>query len=330
MFWSGNKEMPKPISIPNKKTQAAAAKKAAKAAAPVATNSEQKSKRIESMNRKVNLFLMLAAFANTLLISLFIGAGFIAQQLTLVDNPGDVSNSFGLILYMIVAAAVMLAILKFYKGKSLFRLFEYGLIASSASVFGMTFLPGYELYVIIAAVAARMFVPNSQTVLLLSSCIIVGALMGSSLDFVPVAVFALLLSAYDYIAVFKTKHMVTLAKGLGEREAAFSIKVGVKYVPKKEEEKPAFQKAGTRTGVELGLGDFLIGIMLAVSALKIGTFPSFGYALASVLGATAGLGLMFYFLEKKGGYFPAVPPIAAGSFICIAAFWLTSALFGWA
>ncbi|MFA6330314.1 MAG: presenilin family intramembrane aspartyl protease [Candidatus Micrarchaeia archaeon] len=306
--------------------------------------------RIAAFSRKINLFLMLAAFANTLLISLFIGAGFITQQLTVVDNPADVANSFGLIGYMIFAAALMLLILRFYKGKLLFQLLEYGLIATSAEVFGAVFLPGYDLYIVIAAVAARLLLPRLQTVLLLFSSIVVGAILGASLDFIPVAVFATLLAAYDYIAVFRTKHMVELAKGLSEREAAFSIKIGVSLPAGKGKDETAkpkttdvAAKAGlaeetraaapgkapaVRNGIELGLGDFLIGVMLSVAALKIGTFPSFGYGLASVIGASAGLTLMFIYLERKGGYFPAVPPIAAGSLLCISLYWCALSLFG--
>ena len=308
-----------------------------------------KEERISAFNKKINLFLMLAAFTNTLLISLFIGAGFIAQQLTVVDNPADVSNSFGLILYMVFAAAAMLAILKFYKGKLLFQLLEYGLIATSAEVFGAAFLPGYDAYLMIAAIALRLLLPQFQTAFLLFASIIVGTILGSSLDFIPVAVFAMLLAAYDYIAVFCTKHMVELAKGLTERDAAFSIKIGVSPVVKKgalvAPDFSSTQKAGAETDeseanenpkpapavrncIELGLGDFLVGVMLSVSALKIGVVPSFDYALASVIGASAGLTLMFIYLEKKGGYFPAVPPIAAGSLLCILSYWCVRSLFG--
>lgn len=312
-----------------------------------ATNTQKhenaKEGRIAAFNRRINLFLMIAAFTNTLLISLFIGAGFIGQQLTIVDNPGDVSNSFGLIAYMIFAAAAMLAILRFYKGKLLFQLLEYGLIATSAEVFGAAFLPGYDIYVVILAIAARALLPKLQTALLLFASIVVGSILGASLDFLPVAVFAILLAAYDYIAVFRTKHMVELAKGLGEREAAFSIRIGVTPLAKKGQAiaaKPVGKSDAGQTAtakpkspsahnsIELGLGDFLIGVTLSVAALKIGAFPAFGYGVASVIGASAGLAAMFIYLERKGGYFPAVPPVAAGSLLCIAAYWCVLSFFG--
>ena len=293
-----------------------------------------KQERIAEFSRKKNLFLMLSAFANTLLVSLFIGAGFIAQQLTVVENPADVANSFGLIAYMIFAAAAMLVVLRIYKGKLLFQLLEYGLIATSAEVFGAVFIPGYDVHLLVAAVAARFFFPRLQTFFLLFASIVVGSVLGASLDFMPVAVFAILLAAYDYVAVFRTKHMVELARGLTEREAAFSIRIGTAAPAKKGK---GLNEAAAKTAapaghnsIELGLGDFLIGVMLSVSALKIGAFPSFGYALASVIGASAGLTAMFIYLERKGGYFPAVPPIAAGSLLCILAYWCVLSILGMA
>ena len=295
---------------------------------PAKSKSIARQEYLAAANRKLNLFLMLAAFTNTLLISLFIGVGFTAQPLMIVENPGDVTNSFGLMAYMVFAAAFMLVVLRYYKGKLLFQLLEYGLIATSAEVFGATFMPQYDAYIVVTAIATRLLFPQLQTFLLLFASIIVGSVLGASLDFFPVAVFAVLLAAYDYIAVFRTKHMVALAKGLTEREAAFSIKIGVSPVAKKgEEQKPtdasfAHPKPASHNGIELGLGDFLVGVMLSVAALKIGTFPSFGFGLASVIGASAGLAAMFIYLEKKGGFFPAVPPIAAGSLLCIFAYWL--------
>ncbi len=317
-----------PTQTRNRKTAKSKAAKENKSAesktAPAKPTTRQE--RITAFNRKKNLFLMLAAFANTLLVSLFIGAGFIAQQVTVVENPGDVANSFGLVAYMVFAAAFMLVLLRFYKGKLFFQLLEYGLIAASAEVFGAVFIPGYDIHLAVAAIAARLLIPKLQPFLLLAASIVVGSILGASLDFFPVAVFAVLLAAYDYIAVFRTKHMIELAKGLSERQAAFSIKIGATAIPTDDGKKPAAQPR--RSGVELGLGDFLIGVMLSVSALKIGAFPSFDYALASVIGASAGLALMFMHLERKGGFFPAVPPIAAGSLLCIAGYWCLLSVFG--
>jgi len=261
-------------------------------------------RRLREWERRLTLFMMLAAYANTLLASLFIGVGFIAQNVSVVENPADVSNSVSLLFYMLFATAVMLLVLRLYRGKLLFLILEFGFIFMCAVVAASAFLPGYELWAAALTLAIRLVFSQTQTVMLLGSAAVVGAILGASLDFLPAAVFAVLIAAYDYIAVFRTKHMVALAKAFTERGAAFSVKVRV-----------------NRSSMELGLGDFVVGTTVSVAALKIGAFPSLDYGIAAVLGATAGLAAMFWVLEKKGGYFPAVPPITAGSLLCVGAYW---------
>ncbi len=254
---------------------------------------------------RMSVVLMAFAFANTLLVSLFLGAGFIAQGLAIVENPADASNSFSLLAYVIATAAVLLLVLHFYKGRSLFFYFELSLVFSSFLILLSTFLPGEYAYAAAgAAVLLRVLAPKLKGIFMFAAAAIVGALLGSSLDILPAALFAVFLSAYDYIAVFKTRHMIELAKSLSKRGASFSVSTG---------------QDGSR--VELGLGDFVMGGMICVSALKIGAFPGFGYGLAAVFGALFGLSAMFLYLEKRKGYFPAVPPIALGSLGFVAIYW---------
>src|SRR3989338_4603794 len=78
-----------------------------------------------------------------------------------------------------------------------------------------------------------------------------GALLGVSLGVVPVIVFVILLSAYDFIAVFKTKHMVTLAKAMTKKNLAFTI-----ALPTKEHK------------FELGTGDLVVPLVFASAVLQ--------------------------------------------------------------
>jgi len=248
---------------------------------------------------------MIFAFSNTLLVSLFLGAGFIALGLSVTENPADVGNSFSLFAYMLVTAVGMLLLLRFYKGKLLFKLFELSFVFISIMLAWSVFLGDeYAMQAGLVAALIRFAIPGYTQILLYCAAAIVGALLGTSLDIIPAALFAVMLSCYDYYAVFKSKHMITLAKNLNERGASFSVKTG-----------------SEDNRVELGLGDFVMGATLAVSALRISAFPDFGSALASAIGSSFGLSVLFYYLEKKRGYFPAVPPIAAGSLLCLAAYW---------
>ena len=262
------------------------------------------------LDKRIPIALMLFSYANTTMVSLFLGAAFIANGITVTENPADISNSFSLFFYMLFAAVSMLLIMKFYKGKLLFKLMELTFVFAAMTVLSSLFL-GETDSVIFASLAAivRALLPDKTSVLLYGSAAVVGGLLGASLDFVPAMVFAVALGVYDYIAVFKTKHIIELAQSLSRRDASFSIKAGP-----------------NDNAVELGLGYFVIGSTLSVSALKLGTFPDFGFGVAGALGSVFGLGTMFWYLEKRRGYFPAVPPIVLGSFFFISLYWLSRAL----
>lgn len=270
---------------------------------------------------KTGSFYMLLSFINVQLLAIIVGWIFIISQVSVTENPADVGNSAYFFGYILLAAIAILLVLKFYKGKLLFYLLELGMVFVSFSIFfGILpvedlVLPGafaipWAFILGILAVALRILFPSYKNIFLLFSTSIVGALLGASLDILPAALLAMALSIYDVIAVFYTKHMVTLAKELGDREAGFSITfpsdLKGKVIPKSKMMK--YKKLYKREligAVELGTGDLAIPAMLVVSALKFG----FWYSMAAALGATFGISLLFFYIERKKGYWPALPPI---------------------
>ncbi len=243
-------------------------------------------------------------FALVQIAAIFIGITLAQQQVTIVEDPSAVENSLELFAFIVLSAVALLVILYFYKGKMLFLLLELAMQFTAVHILVGLFLPGAELFAALAAVCLRVAKQEIfQQPLLLVTVAVVGALLGNSLDLLPATVLALLLSGYDVVAVFYTKHMVTLAKELTQRQAAFSIKV----THKKEK-------------LELGTGDLVIPAMLIVSANRIGKtlFTTSGatVSIAAVLalaGAVVGIAWLFSALEKKKGYWPALPPITVAS-----------------
>ncbi len=243
-------------------------------------------------------FLLTIIFLATQLVALFVGYYFIGQQVSVVADSSSLANSAWFFAYVLLSALVLLLVLKYYKGKNFFVVLEGLLVFSTVNIFLSLF--SSELIALAAgliALAIRFLAPKTKQVFLLFATTVVGALLGSSLDYIPALALALLLAGYDYLAVFKTKHMVELAKQLDSRGAAFSILV----------------KRG-KDSIELGTGDFVIPAMLSVSFLKVSAY----YALASLIGSAIGLGVMLYFLQKKKTYWPALPPVVGGCLILLA------------
>ena len=187
----------------------------------------------------------------------------------------------------------------------------------------------------IVVVGVRVFFTPLKQVLLLLASVVVGALLGSSFDFIPAVVLSLLLAAYDYFAVFNSKHMVVLAKELQKREAAFAIHFQSRSSQSKQsqlsrgagerEEKgekeakskksrdaeKGVKRGGRGESILLGTGDFVVPVLLSVSILKASVLG----ALFAALGALVGLSILIYIMQKTKGYYPALPPIVLFSLL---------------
>ncbi len=209
------------------------------------------------------------------------------------ENPSDISNSllyFGLIIGF--TAFILLAV-------------KYSVILKSVIYF-LTFLSiFYVLSPFIGAVS--LFVSSAVIVLLIKkphwlvinfSALMLAAgitaIFGISLEPLPVIILLVILAAYDFISVYRTKHMISLA------ESVTSINAPMLFViPRKE------------GNAYMGVGDVVMPNILVVSAQTFTNSPEFGFlkltALLSLLGGFLGLMILLYIVEKKGGAHPGLP-----------------------
>ncbi|MFH1255737.1 MAG: presenilin family intramembrane aspartyl protease [Candidatus Diapherotrites archaeon] len=298
------------------------------------------------MDKQLLSYLVIL-FLATQLIGLFVGNEWIkAIELqpelrpTIVnDNPEDISNSIGLIVYILSFTAGMLIAIKLFKKKTfwIFKLLESLAVLGASWIVFVTVMPlelatTLSLLLILARFifAKNLLLRNIATILSVSGA---GAFIGISLGVIPVLVFAVLLAVYDYIAVFKTKHMVTLAKNIVGKNLAFTFGLpsGVQEKEGKmeliEKEEPAMeakawpkkelqtvtQKKGQFHLFELGAGDMVIPLVFAVSVLgeaKLAhAFPIYWISPALILLASLiGLIATMVIAERKiGRALPALP-----------------------
>jgi len=132
------------------------------------------------------------------------------------------------------------------------------------------------------------------------------------LGFSPPVVIALLFvfSAYDFIAVYKTKHMVKMAEQMIENKAILGI-----IIPKKIRDLKVFLKESDQKTkfIVIAAGDFIFPLMLFSSVLKE------NLERALIVGSLSFLGFLFGFIifafKKQRGPMPMLPPIALFSII---------------
>jgi presenilin-like A22 family membrane protease len=142
----------------------------------------------------------------------------------------------------------------------------------------------------------------------------VGAILGVSLSPLPILILLIILTVYDYISVYRTKHMISLAESIVE------IRVPVIFIsPKKRDfSLDRIRKNGKREAYYIGLGDVILPSTLIVSAsvykcggmLYILCPPVF----LSILGSFIGLFILLM-LVRMGGAHAGLPFLISGTLI---------------
>jgi presenilin-like A22 family membrane protease len=158
-----------------------------------------------------------------------------------------------------------------------------------------------------------------------------GAASFLGLEFTPSVVVALLLifSVYDFIAVYKTKHMVLMAKEMIEKKVilGFIIPKEPKYFKDDfKEVKPGLVARGPREAGAPNLGNFMIlgGGDVVFPCLLVASVMPLGFlkALIIVIFSLAGSFFSYYLFstQKEKEPIPALPPIA---FFAIIGYFIT-------
>lgn len=264
-------------------------------------------------------FVIVLIFLATQLLGLYVGNQYIQLIKTgeipqPIENPEAVENSFILFGYILLVTAGLLIIIKFKK--SFIRVLEVTTVFIASWVTFDLLIP-YEIgylslgfFLAIILTSWKMLRPTitSQNFAAVISGAGAGALIGGSLGILPSLVFIMILSAYDFVSVFITKHMIHMAKAITERPTAFTIAVPHKF---KKLTYVGIKKVKKRIHIfQLGVGDMVIPLMFSVSILSRFTILN---SLITILGSTVALFLMIYFMTKRPVPLPALPFICVGT-----------------
>lgn len=244
-----------------------------------------------------------------------------------LQDQNDPANAFYFIIYILFSAVLIILITRYYKGVLMFKLIEAAIVFSASSVvffafamfpFGLGIVESIAVGIVVGMILAiaKMIWDEAKNIVAVTSSAGVGAIFGFSIGFLPAVIFIVLLSIYDYIAVFKTKHMIMMAKELSSRQLSFSVTA--KSIPKRKEHESvkAYEERLEREGerLDLGTGDLAVPAMLAVSAYSIGENGML-YSLAIALGSTVALYFLLKFVSKRKVFLPALPPICLGGML---------------
>ncbi|MFA6214882.1 MAG: presenilin family intramembrane aspartyl protease [Candidatus Micrarchaeia archaeon] len=253
----------------------------------------------------------------------------LALSVAPMPDSNDPANALFFLVYILVGAGMVMLAARYYKGMVMFQLLESLVIFSASSIVFFAFalyplgmgldgalLLGGALGLCLAA-AKFVWVQAKNAAAIISSAG-VGAIFGFSLGFLPAVIFTILLSIYDYIAVFKTRHMVEMARELSTRQLSFAITAKEVPARKKDEKVEVYVARAEKEGerLDLGTGDLSVPAMVAVSAYTLGP-NGLIYALAVAAGSTISLYALLKFVSKERVFLPALPPICLGGMLAL-------------
>jgi len=184
--------------------------------------------------------------------------------------------------------------------------------AGVQAIFGLWFSPLVSVLVATFLLVAFWSLGNVflQDFVMILTFAGVGAVLGLSLSPEVVVVILVILSFYDIIAVYKTRHMVELAEAMIQSRAIFGFVVPGSFGDFKERMTNVSPK---EQFMILGSGDVILPLLLSTSLVRVSLAQPVIVAIFSVLGLFL-MHLMFS-NQKVRRPMAALPPIALMSIV---------------
>jgi presenilin-like A22 family membrane protease len=222
------------------------------------------------------------------------------------------------IFYFLLATLFTFLIFRFLKEKiikgKIYKILFLSVSFFSSLIFFESFLPE-PIPLILVFLLIFWWIKNpivlNQNLLIIFSLAGIGATLGLSLKPEAVILILIILSIYDFIAVYKTKHMVKIAADM--IEAGTILGLVFPFEPRGFLKSTKEVRAGEGRFLILGGGDVAFPLIFSVSLLKFGILKSFMVAIFSLLGLFANFLLFIFQKERKA--IPALPLIFLFSII---------------
>lgn len=257
------------------------------------------------MNRVLKIFLIEAfLYATSILLGILVALR-LDQLVVHASDRADTAVTVGVFLFYFLLVTLLLVFFS-RKRKLLFRI----MIIFSVLVGGwIALLPFFAEYSFIILLSLVFLLIKKPFVFIHDLCIIlaiagVGAVVGISLEPFMVIIIAAFLSLYDVVAVYKTKHMLEIARGMIKNNSVMGI-----IIPFQLKDFFADLKKTDLRGrfMILGGGDIVIPLLMCVSFLSQGLFYSAVMFFFAMLGLT--FSFIFFISPRVKRPIPALPPI---------------------
>jgi len=207
-----------------------------------------------------------------------------------------------------IGTAIVLGLIRIIHGGLFLRIFFLlALFSGTLITIGVFLNNTWSIVLSLFLVTAYVFYPYVwfHNLILILTLPGIAATLGASLNPFMVVFLLIFMSIYDYIAVYKTKHMVKMAKAMIAGRAIFAMI----YPERVSGFKSHLDKAHPGEGfMMLGSGDFVFPLIMATSSYAVSPMAPWIVFIASLFGL---LLMHFIFISQKVRRpMPALPPLA--------------------
>lgn len=235
-----------------------------------------------------------------------------------------------IVIGILVGTTLMLILIRF-KQRKLWKIWFLIAIAMSLGLALSSFIPSsIAIFIAIIAAVWRIFKPNIF-IHNLTEVFIYGGIsliISPIMNITSAIIMLIVISIYDAIAVWQTKHMVKLAEfqtnsklfaGLYLSKKAYTKQTKPKKetTPQKDSHTPSTSSKKSHSAI-LGGGDIAFPLIFAsvVMASLVSEGASLIFLKTALIPVFSAIALLFLlFIGKKGKYYPAMPFISAGCFL---------------
>lgn len=275
-------------------------------------------KKIPYWNSAFKAELLFFTMAQFLAIGAFFS--FMGKPASSGGSGYEMSAPFFLGIFSLLTV-LLLFVLKKKKGTGIIHFFLYIALLQGLVVLLGEYITGIQLLLVVAFLLVIYLVHHSiivHNLVFVMALAGIGVVLGSALSLSVGLSIVLVLAVYDFVAVYGTKHMVTLFSGMASRKVFFALIFPFSF-------KEYFHKVSliddTHQYMFLGTGDVVVPLLVILPALRMdplmGLWGSFG-ALVGLMGLYS----LAYFDTQRRAH-AGLPWIVGGACFCIGIYWIT-------
>jgi presenilin-like A22 family membrane protease len=256
-----------------------------------------------------------------------------------IVGPRPETEGFGSFLLLMIAVGIgtglILVIMMLKYSNIIWKLlFLYAVFITIAIALGVFIAPEAAFIIALGLAILKVFRPHPITHNVTEVFMYAGiaVLLVPIFNLLWIIILLLAISAYDFIAVFKVKHMIKMAKF--QTQSRVFAGLSFEYTRNKKIKKTASKinvKSSDghteRVNAILGGGDMAFPLLFAGVAMQFfvlsGSSLQLAFLKTIIISLVTTISLFVLFLKsEKGKFYPAMPVLTAGSLIGLVLAWL--------